>query len=91
MAASPLRDLARRLRRVVLPWVPWSVLNASTTLWAPPKALLRQNRLIMRPARQDRIETGGGRSVAAIAAGTLPMAAVPLYSRLETVQRMGTS
>jgi len=62
-------------------------------------------RLLVRPARRDRIETGGGRSVAAraavapvalrapsaTAAGTLPMAAVPPYSRLETVQRMGTS
>jgi len=51
------------------------------------------------------IETGDGRSIAAnaavapvalrapsaTAAGTLPVAMVPPYSRLETVQRMGTS
>ena len=62
-------------------------------------------KLLVRPARRHRIETGDGRSVAAraavapvalrapsaTAAGTLPMAAVPPYSRLETVQRMGTS
>jgi len=62
-------------------------------------------KLLVRPARRDRIETGDGCSVAesaavapvalrapsATAAGTLPMAAVPPYSRLETVQRMGTS
>jgi putative transposase len=61
--------------------------------------------ILVQPTRSDRIETGGGRSVAAIAAvapatlrfasataaGTLPMATVPPYSRLETVQRMGTS
>ncbi len=55
--------------------------------------------------RVDIIETGGGRSIAAraavapvalrapcaTAAGMLPMATVPPYSRLETVQRMGTS
>jgi putative transposase len=60
---------------------------------------------LVQPARRDRIETGDGCSVAesaavapvalrapfATAAGTLPMAAVPPYSRLETVQRMGTS
>jgi len=54
--------------------------------------------------RSDIIETGGGRSVAANAAvapvalrapsattaATLPMTTVPPYSRLETVQRMGT-
>jgi len=63
-----------------------------------------ENRLV-RTARRDRIETRGGRSVAAraavalvalrapsaTAAVTLPMATVPPYSRLETVQRMGTS
>ena len=57
------------------------------------------------PARIDIIETGDGRSIAAhaavapvalrapyaTAAGTLPVAMVPPYSRLETVQRMGTS
>jgi putative transposase len=62
-------------------------------------------RALVRLVRSDRIETGGGRSVAAnaavapvalrapsaTAAGTLPMAAVPPYSRPETVQRMGTS
>ena len=61
-------------------------------------------KLLVRTARRDRIETGDGRSVAAraavapvalrapsaTAAGTLPMATVPPYSRLETVQRMGT-
>jgi len=55
--------------------------------------------------RTDRFETGDGRSVAAIAAvapaalrsacataaGTLPMATVPPYSRPDPVQRMGTS
>jgi putative transposase len=55
--------------------------------------------------RSDIIETGGGRSVAAnaavapvalrapsaTAAATLPMTTVPPYSRLKTVQRMGTS
>ena len=61
-------------------------------------------KLLVRTARRDKIETGDGRSVAAraavapvalrapsaTAAGTLPMATVPPYSRLETVQRMGT-
>ena len=60
---------------------------------------------LVQPARRDRIETGGGCSLAAraavapvalrapfaTAAGTLPMATVPPYSRSETVQRMGTS
>jgi len=62
-------------------------------------------RALVRLVRSDIIETGGGRSVAAnaavapvalrapsaTAAGTLPMAAVPPYSRRKTVQRMGTS
>ena len=57
------------------------------------------------PARTGILKRGGGRSVAecaavtpvalrassATAAGTLPMAVVPPYSSLETVQRMGTS
>ena len=61
-------------------------------------------KVLVRPTRRDRIETGGGCSVAgcaavapvalrapsATAATTLPMAAVPPYSRSETVQRMGT-
>ena len=61
-------------------------------------------RALVRLVRSDMIETGGGRSVAAnaavapvalrapsaTAAATLPMAAVPPYSRLETAQRMGT-
>jgi hypothetical protein len=71
-------------------------------------------KLFVRPARRDRIETpafakasagrGDGCSVAAsaavapvalrvpsaTAAGTLPMATVPPYSRSETLQRMGT-
>jgi len=61
--------------------------------------------ILVQPTKRDRIETGGGRSVAAIAAvaaatlrfasataaGTSPMQAVPPYSRPETVQRMGTS
>jgi len=62
-------------------------------------------RLLVRPARRDRIETGDGRSVAAnaavapvalrapsaTAAGTLPRLTVPPYSMSETVQRMGTT
>ena len=61
-------------------------------------------RHLVQTARRDRIEIGGGRSVAnsavapvalrapsATAVGTLPMAAVPPYSRPETVQHMGTS
>ena len=62
-------------------------------------------RILMTPTRSDRIETGGGRSVAAravvapvalralsaTAAGTLPMTTVPPYSRPGSVQRMGTS
>jgi len=56
------------------------------------------------PAKTGIFETGGGRSIAAIAAvapvalrapsataaGVLPMATVPPYSRQESVQRMGT-
>ena len=62
-------------------------------------------RILVKPTRSDRVETGGVCSVAAIAAvapvavrapsataaGTSPMATVPPYSRTETVQRMGTS
>jgi len=61
--------------------------------------------VLVKPARRDIIKTGGGCSIAAIAAvapvalgapsataaGTLPMATVPPYSRPETVQRMGTT
>jgi len=61
-------------------------------------------KVLVRPTRRDRIETGSGCSVianaavapvalrapSATAATTLPMAAVPPYSRSETVQRMGT-
>jgi len=62
-------------------------------------------KVLATPARRDRIKTGDGRSIAAraavapvalwapsaTAAGTLPMATVPPYSRLETVQHTGTS
>jgi putative transposase len=62
-------------------------------------------KVLARPARGSIIETGGGRSVAAIAAvapvalrapsataaGTSPMQTVPPYSTRESVQRMGTS
>ncbi len=69
------------------------------------EALGSSEQILVRATRSDRVETGGGRSVAAIAAvapvalrapsataaGTLPMQTVPPYSRPETVQRMGTS
>ena len=62
-------------------------------------------KVLVTPARTGILKTGGGRSVAgcavvasatlrfasATAAGTLPMATVPPYSRPETVHRMGTS
>jgi putative transposase len=62
-------------------------------------------RALVTPTRTGIFETGGGCSVAAIAAvapvalrapsataaGTAPMQTVPPYSRPETVQRMGTS
>ena len=62
-------------------------------------------KVLVRSARAGIVETGGGRPVAAIAAvapvalrapsataaGTLPMATIPPYSNLESVQRMGTS
>jgi len=62
-------------------------------------------RVLVNPANAGIIGTGSGRSAAAhaavapvalrapsaTAAGTLPVRAVPPYSRLETVQRMGTS
>ena len=62
-------------------------------------------KVLVTPARTGIFKTGGGRSVAgcaavapvalrapsATAAGTLPMAAVPPYSRPDSVQRMGTS
>jgi putative transposase len=62
-------------------------------------------RILVPPARSDRIETGVGWSVAAnaavapvalrapsaTAAEVLPMVMVPPYSRPESVQRMGTS
>jgi putative transposase len=65
----------------------------------------QDNTVIALPPRGGIIETGDGRSVAAIAAvapvalrapsataaRTLPMQTVPPYSRPETVQRMGTS
>jgi len=61
--------------------------------------------LLATPARTDMFETGGGCSVAAVAAvapvalrapsataaGILPMQTVPPYSTQESVQRMGTS
>jgi len=69
------------------------------------EALDSSEQILVQPARSDRIETGGGRSVAAIAAvapvalrapsataaEALPMQTVPPYCRPETVQRMGTS
>jgi len=69
------------------------------------ETLPQQDHSVALPPRGGIIETGDGRSVAAIAAvapatlrfvsataaGTLPMATVPPYSRPETVQRMGTS
>ena len=62
-------------------------------------------KVLVTPARTGILETGGGCSVAAIAAvapatlrfasataaGTSPMATVPPYSNLASVQRMGTS
>jgi len=70
-----------------------------------PEASATDRKALATPARTGIIETGDGRSIAAraavapvalrapsaTAAGTLPMATVPPYSRLETVQRMGTS
>ncbi len=69
------------------------------------KAPASVQKVLVMQARRDRIETGDGRSIAgcaavapvalrapsATAAGTLPMAAVPPYSRPDSVQRMGTS
>ena len=63
-----------------------------------------EQKLLVRPAWIERIETGGGRSAAgsaavapvalrapsATAAGTLPLRTVPPYSGPESVQRMGT-
>ena len=62
-------------------------------------------RALARPTKTGIVETGGGRSVAAVAAvapvalrapsataaGTLSMQTVPPYSKPESVQRMGTS
>ena len=94
----------RRRHRSLGRRTPASVYGLEASAMDLPTGQAGRN-VLATPARADILETGDGRSAAtmaavapaalrfasATAAGTLPMATVPPYSKPESVQRMGTS
>jgi hypothetical protein len=106
-ASSPLRRSRRfwRMRALRSAWTALALGRRTPASVYGLSASVSDQKVLVTPARRGILETGGGCSVATIAAvataalrsasataaGTPPMATVPPYSTPGSVQRMGTS